>query len=154
MMLDLRAVMEQPGAAAPFRHQLDLPGMSFPFGRPFAAPIEIDGHVKNTAGLVTLDAMMRTVLHLICDRCLLQFTKPMELPVSQTLAETLAGDADDEIMLVKGGWLDLDEALIPPLVLSMESQRLCREDCCGLCPWCGQNLNDGPCACGPGVEDN
>ena len=30
----------------------------------------------------------------------------------------------------------------------MDSRFLCREDCKGLCPKCGKDLNDGPCKCG------
>ena len=41
----------------------------------------------------------------------------------------------------------LDEILIPELLLDMEMTVLCREDCKGLCPKCGKNLNDGDCGC-------
>ena len=147
MQLDLRAVIEQPGAAVPFSYRLHLPDMDFPFGRPFAQPIDASGRVKNTAGLLTLEAVLSTTLHLTCDRCVRAYTEEMALPVVLTLAETLTEETDDEILPVQGDRVDLDEALIPPLILSMETKHLCFEDCRGLCPRCGHDLNDGPCKC-------
>ncbi|NLH02379.1 MAG: DUF177 domain-containing protein, partial [Clostridiales bacterium] len=44
-------------------------------------------------------------------------------------------------------WLDLSDLLETCFILSMESKFLCRENCEGLCPSCGKNLNDGPCGC-------
>ena len=121
--------------------------MTFPFGRPFARPIEVSGQVKNTAGLLTLEATLLTTLQLTCDRCVAEYTEEMTLPVELTLALTLAGEEDEEILLIRGDRLDLNEALIPVLVLSMETKHLCDENCLGLCPKCGHNLNEGPCSC-------
>ena len=152
MLLDLRAVIEQPGAVVPFCHRLDLKDMSFPFGQPFAEPIEVTGQVKNTAGLLTLEATLSTTLHLTCDRCAGDYQEEMVLPISLALSETLTGETDDEILLIRGDRVDLDEALIPALVLSMETKHLCSEDCLGLCPHCGRNLNDDHCACPPETD--
>jgi uncharacterized protein len=41
----------------------------------------------------------------------------------------------------------LDEVLTTLFILDMDTKFLCREDCAGLCPQCGKNLNDGPCGC-------
>lgn len=45
--------------------------------------------------------------------------------------------------------LDLSEVLRQALLLAVPAHPLCREDCRGLCPRCGQNLNEGPCGCAP-----
>jgi uncharacterized protein len=117
--------------------------MAFPFGRPFAEPIEASGEVTNTAGLLTLSTTLSTTLRLVCDRCAETYREPLSLPVRAALAETLEGPSDGEILLIREEGLDLDEALI----LSMDTKHLCLEDCRGLCPRCGHNLNEGPCAC-------
>ena len=41
----------------------------------------------------------------------------------------------------------MDEILSSLFILDMETKFLCREDCKGLCPTCGKNLNLGPCGC-------
>ena len=50
-------------------------------------------------------------------------------------------------MIVEDGFLEVDEQLVEMLTLEFPSKLLCREDCAGLCPQCGKNLNNGPCAC-------
>ena len=50
-------------------------------------------------------------------------------------------------MLLEDGCLDLDELFTTALVLSMDSKHVCSEDCKGLCPTCGTDLNQGPCGC-------
>jgi len=46
--------------------------------------------------------------------------------------------------------LDLTEAVRQRALLVIPMKPLCRQDCAGLCPDCGHNLNRGPCACPPG----
>ena len=43
--------------------------------------------------------------------------------------------------------LDLAPLVREDMLVSMPLQTLCRADCKGLCPQCGQNWNDGPCDC-------
>lgn len=145
-MLNLRDVIEQPGASVPFSYVFDLSDMSFPFGKPFVEPITADGAVKNTAGLLTLDAMLRTVMCLTCDRCNAVYRCDLALPVQVTLAEKTEYD-DDEIVLITGDSVDLAEIFTTALVLSTDMKHLCREDCMGLCTRCGHNLNEGLCDC-------
>ncbi len=45
--------------------------------------------------------------------------------------------------------IDLAPLITAGLLLEAPFQPLCREDCAGLCPQCGANLNDGPCGCEP-----
>ena len=40
------------------------------------------------------------------------------------------------------------------LLVALPLKPLCREDCAGLCPQCGANLNEGPCGCEPDTEDD
>jgi uncharacterized protein len=55
--------------------------------------------------------------------------------------------ATDPIYFIDEGWLDLRKPLREQILLAMPMHLLCRPDCKGLCPNCGQNLNEGPCQC-------
>ena len=68
------------------------------------------------------------------------------------LAETLEDEENDDILLLDGGELDLEEVFTTDLVLAMEPKHVCSEECKGLCPKCGANLNDGPCQCRAEVD--
>ena len=50
-------------------------------------------------------------------------------------------------MIVRDGFLDVDEELSEMLEMDFPSKILCREDCRGLCPKCGANRNHGSCSC-------
>ena len=147
MRLDLRPILRTPGASLPFQFQLDLSGMDFYGARPFAHPVRVSGAVRNIAGALSLEGTAETTLELVCDRCLKPFSQDLALPVSTLLAEELEDEENDEIVLLQDGAADLDEIFTTALVLSMDAKHLCSEDCKGLCPTCGADLNLGPCQC-------
>ena len=147
MRLDLRPILRTPGASLPFQFRLDLSGMDFYGARPFAHPVRVSGAVRNMAGALSLEGTAETTLELTCDRCLKPFSQPLALPVSTLLAEELEDEENDEIVLLQDGAADLDEIFTTALVLSMDAKHLCSEDCKGLCPTCGADLNLGPCQC-------
>lgn len=146
MTVDLRDVIEQPGEQTRFSCSFDLSDMEFPFGRPFINAVVASGVISNTAGLLTMDAELKMQLSLTCDRCTRQYEDDMVLPLSFVLAEQVEQD-DDEIVIIDGDRIDLEEVLIPALVLSMDMKHLCSEECKGLCAQCGHDLNTGPCCC-------
>ncbi|MDH4121929.1 MAG: DUF177 domain-containing protein [Deltaproteobacteria bacterium] len=52
-----------------------------------------------------------------------------------------------EQVFFSGDTVDLDLLVEEQILLALPPQRHCREDCQGLCPRCGHNLNEGPCGC-------
>ncbi|CED91964.1 MAG: DUF177 domain-containing protein [Actinomyces succiniciruminis] len=60
-------------------------------------------------------------------------------------AQAAEGDEEaDELFILGDSTLDLEPALRDALVLALPFQPLCREDCAGLCPQCGERLDDLP----------
>ena len=147
MRLDLRPILRTPGASLPFQFELDLSGLDFYGEKPFAHPVRVSGTVRNMAGALQLEGTAETTMELACDRCLKPFVRELALPVSTLLAEELEDEENDEIVLLEDGAVDLDEVFTTALVLSMDAKHLCSEDCKGLCPTCGADLNQGPCGC-------
>ena len=62
------------------------------------------------------------------------------------------GDHEVVVGYYDGDRLDLGEVVREQMFLSLPLKRLCREDCRGLCPGCGKNLNAGACGCPPTRE--
>ena len=152
MRLNLREILHQPGASVLFAFQMDLSDLDFYGECPAQAPIQVSGAVRNTAGALELQGTAETPLSLRCDRCLKSFRQEMKVPVSCLLAERLEDEENDEIVLLDNGEADLDELFTTALVLAMDTKHLCSEDCKGLCPRCGADLNEGPCGCKPEVD--
>lgn len=152
MWLDLRKVIEMPGAAAPFAVELDPETLRSAAILDFAAPPTAEGRVTNTAGLLELHAVIHAEMRCRCDRCGREFDRVREQTVDAPLAADLPEDADSDVFPVEDNGVEVSELLETCFILESESKTLCREDCKGLCPNCGKNLNDGPCDCRPASD--
>ena len=105
---------------------------------------------------------LNTSLEVPCARCL----ESVELPVERKFdllyrplgtdaghEELSVTDAEAEIGYYQGEGVLLEDTLREQVLLSVPLKALCREDCKGLCPHCGKNLNDGACSCDEPMED-
>lgn len=104
----------------------------------------LDGTILECSGNVELTVTMP------CSRCLTEVEVPLSLDFSQRFvpAETAGepnGDEDAEIFSEYR--LELLEFIMNEIRLGIPMKVLCREDCKGLCPKCGRNLNEGFCGC-------
>ena len=57
------------------------------------------------------------------------------------------------IRYYSGEYIDLSDDFRESLLLELPTRILCSEDCKGLCPYCGKNLNEGECNCCPELEE-
>ncbi len=123
----------------------ELGGERYPV-RPDPVPVRLDVS-KTTGGGYALRLRFEAGLEGPCMRCL----EPAE-PVFSVEAREVSqpGGEDEELTspYVDGGALDLRAWARDALALELPQQLLCREDCRGLCPICGADLN----AAGPGHE--
>jgi len=100
-----------------------------------------DGKAVRFSGNVKVDCGFE------CDRCLKEFTKSYDL----TFNEMYSPDAEDEMFrLGKTDVIDIQPLLNDTVLASLPIQRLCKDDCKGLCPHCGIDKNFSSCSC----EDN
>ena len=148
MKLDVRPCYD--GRTLDFSCELSLAELEFYREKPFAEPVSVTGSVQGRAGALELSAVASTELRLLCGRCAEPFQRHFELPVTVFLAETVENPEDSDengIVPLKDGVCDIEEIIVPALILEMGMRNLCREDCLGLCHECGANLNNGPCGC-------
>ena len=148
MKLDLTHIAREPGAVLPFERELDLSPVEWNGQRPFTGGIRVTGRVRNMAGAMVLDARLNSVLSLVCDRCARPFRREKTVEYETLLALTLENGESDDIVLLDGdGGLDLDGLMEEVFLLEMDTKNLCSEDCKGLCPGCGSDLNRESCRC-------
>jgi uncharacterized protein len=152
MLIDLRDIMQRPGAGKSFAFDLDLSDMEFYGICPISEPIHVEGEVNNHAGLLMMTGSAETTLHVNCDRCGKPFLKPMSIAFEHMLADHLEDEENDEIILLKAGVLDAGDAVTDDIVYGMDSSNLCKEDCKGRCFRCGKDLNEGECDCKPELD--
>ncbi len=85
----------------------------------------------------------------VCNRCVGEAKKQEETPVFLILQRKSKNDQDDDINYAhyEGDELDCSAVVEDVIVQSMPFHVLCNEDCKGLCPKCGKNLNLEICSC-------
>ena len=153
MRLNLKNIINVPGGVCPFSYALDLSDLEFGGANPIDHPVQVTGQVRNMAGALVLEGTAATTLHLVCDRCAKPFAREKTVRLETLLAQELADErSDDEIVLLDGDEVDLDDVATTAFVLAMDSKNLCSEDCKGICPGCGADLNAEPCRCKPEVD--
>ncbi len=105
---------------------------------------------------------MVTELELPCSRCLEPFRLPVAapfdlryLPASAVSSdgEREVDDEDLETSYYENDAIDLNGLMREQFYLALPMKPLCQDDCRGLCPQCGTNLNTGNCSCAPVWED-
>jgi uncharacterized protein len=128
-------------------------------------PVTFDGVLQKKDQRFRLKGRIKAALELACGRCAEMFQLPIDTEVDLTYVpqpsaqpQSHAGHAKgtDEIELqdedlttayYRDHVLDLAEMLREQFYLAMPMRPLCREDCKGLCPHCGTNLNTATCDC-------
>lgn len=147
MKLDLNRVLELPGEADVVTADVDLTSVRHA-GRPlFTAPVTVTAKAQNRAGVVTLDCTYRFTLSVLCDRCLAPLELPTTRTVSHTVVRAVSGEDDETFLVAEDGIVELDTLATNDLLPELPQRILCAEDCKGLCPTCGRNLNEGDCGC-------
>ncbi len=120
----------------------------------------ITGHVqfmRTQAGILVTGTLHTRVLT-TCSRCLEPAYYNLSVDIEEEFyptVEVFTGAAidwqqytDDEALLIDAQHiLDMTEVVRQDLIVALPMQPLCHEDCKGLCPVCGQNLNEGACTC-------
>lgn len=117
-----------------------------------AAPLEVDGRLQQTSdGDYFWHAWLRGLARGECRRCLkeVEFGVDSELRVLFTSDPDAVDDPGVYQLSEQASEINLSEAVREELALAVPSYILCREDCAGLCPGCGADMNAGPCRCTP-----
>jgi uncharacterized protein len=120
-------------------------------------PLRVELDARSVGEGVLVRGTMRTRLQLECRRCVTTVPYEVNEPVD-LLFEPLEGDEAEDLsgevypLPERGADLHLQEPLREQLVLRVPLYVVCAEECQGLCPQCGADLNESPCGCTPAAE--
>ena len=151
-MLDISAALKAPGNIFNFSQELAIsPVMSL--GEEVALDnVELEGEFFGVGQVVSIRGTVYATVHAHCARCLEPVDEEMEFPFEAEFSRT--PDEDKDEYLITGHQVELEDAVREAIVLGLPLRFLCDENCKGLCPQCGTNLNKGTCACGRGAESS
>lgn len=123
----------------------------------FLAPLTVRLNVLREYDHIRVRGEVRTMVQLTCSRCLNDY--PVDILSTFTIFYTAAGDQpqDEEVELSEedmvaityaGDEIDFTNEIAEQVLMELPYKPLCRENCQGLCPVCGADLNTSPCNCG------
>jgi uncharacterized protein len=144
--LDLSLVRKQ-GKPTAFHFRAQLPALDGPDGMvSFIGPVDVETVVTYAQGQFWLDGTVSGQVELACARCLERFAHPLKVTLAERYVQGRTVD-DPEVTCVEDDLVDLTETVRQSILLALPMRALCRVECRGLCPECGQVLNEGACDC-------
>jgi uncharacterized protein len=137
---------------------LSYPRILFPF------PVELSVKLTAMNEDVLTQADARTQARAECSRCLEEVPLdlaghfdalyvPKDGPYAKRMNRPNFEWGDQRVNFYSDFTIDLSEEIRNCILLELPMKPLCRPDCAGLCPECGENLNAGPCGCKPDAPD-
>lgn len=119
-----------------------------------AQPLAVDVRYYRTGDDLFFEGHCDTLAEGQCARCLESFSLPIATAFEFVLTRAQPKETTQELhtddlalSFYTGDEIDLAPLVGEQAILSLPTRAVCREDCRGLCPSCGANLNTYPCAC-------
>jgi len=125
-------------------------------------PVALDFDLHKDKERFRVEGTVRTELELPCSRCLEPFTLPVDQafdlryqPHAQNTGEGEREIEEDDLTTAfyENDEIDLGQLMREQFYLALPMKPLCADDCKGLCPLCGKNLNRETCACNRTWDD-
>lgn len=149
--VDIAGVLDALGSSIVVSDEITLPPVDLgeehfePSG-----PATFEVEITNAGAGLVAQGEVRASMQVVCARCL--------TPIAYQATGAVEGfyvahghDADipeeQETEPIRDGRIDLEHALVQALVVDLPFAPLCSQDCKGLCPDCGADLNAGDCGC-------
>ena len=102
----------------------------------------------NRADVVHMNYSVKFTLNIVCDRCLKELRRDFSYEFEHIIVNSLNSENDDDEFIVAENYrVDIDEIALSDLLLELPTKLLCKDDCKGLCPVCGCDLNESECNC-------
>ncbi|HET9465815.1 MAG TPA: DUF177 domain-containing protein [Gemmatimonadales bacterium] len=155
LRVDIRDLQRGPvrtvGELQPDDHAFDGLGLEL------VGPLSVTGQLQAAGqGEYLWRGGFRGVLKTECRRCLAEVLTDLDINVDAAVFTTdpeAADDPDFYPLLERASHIDIRDVAREELALAVPARLLlCREDCAGLCPNCGADLNAGPCGCSAPAE--
>jgi len=126
----------------------------------FLKPFKLRIKAFSVREIFEVQGTLRTSIRLPCSRCLKDFDTPLASDFELSYTKEMPGLMDvfdeeeielkvEEIGMIyfKGEEINLQQGIQEQVVMAFHLQPLCDENCKGLCPRCGSDLNQGDCGC-------
>ncbi len=143
--IDVSKALKQPGKSFSFSYT-GLPELE---DIHFAKPLELAVEYTVTGDDVRVVGKLGAYVTEVCTRCLTAVVYGVAADINEIFVKTQVAaeeDADGNYAFF-GETVSLDKLVYDAIMLALPQKLLCSEDCKGMCPKCGANLNETECGC-------
>ena len=150
MTIDVSEILKEFGEKKEVNGEVRISDVEFKGERyTFQSPLKVNGTISNNGKALVLTADVEAKMGTQCARCLDDIVVDAGFSIEESFMQSEAEASEDEDIIVFDGYtIELDDIIEDNLIMNIKGRYLCNEDCKGLCPQCGANLNDGECGCG------
>lgn len=158
MRINLAKIRKTFGASEVFEFKEPLESLGSDDGAvALAGPVEARVKATNVGSSILLEGKVFAEIKLACSRCLEVFLLPAEIGFTEEichasneqayLADHPEAEEEKDYAVFTSDEVDLEPLVGEQVVLALPMKPLCSEECKGLCPGCGRNLNLEKCTC-------
>ena len=109
--------------------------------------LHFSGHCYDLSGFIRLSGDITGEYSASCARCLAPVKEAFSLNVDLSVETEASPESEEDVIIAEGKKIDLASFLQETVLMNLPLRLLCKEDCKGLCPKCGKDLNSEACDC-------
>ena len=148
MVLDMSKLINNDGASINISSDISFDRLSFG-GQDisFEMPVHLEGNIKNIDNLLSMTVECSANYVSQCSRCLADTHEKLDFSIKEVFSKTELDNENDDVIILNSNEIDLKEIAEQAICCALPITCLCSDDCKGLCPVCGCNLNTENCSC-------
>lgn len=145
-ILNVLNALKNPGQEYLFKADAEIEEMEVLGDPVHFTDVAIEGTIVGTGETVGMRAAVSATVTTRCARCLEKVVRPISAEIDAEFTRQPDPEDPDQYVFETSS-IDMTDAAKDALLLELPMRYFCKEDCKGLCPKCGINLNTGNCSC-------
>ena len=148
MIIDLSEIIRDVDARVMLDNDIEFEPIEF-LGESFvfSKPLHIKGSICNNSKSLELKAEVSGAMGANCARCREPLSVEVRFDIDEVIMQNADGLDDEDVIVIEGESIDIKEVVLYNFLMNVSGKYLCSDDCKGLCPKCGVNLNLESCTC-------
>lgn len=151
LLVDVSRALKDPGQSYPFDATAEIEPLVVLDDLVRFSAVSLEGEMVGAGDSVRVSVSVEADVETRCSLCLEPVTLHLSAEIDALFAREPDPDDPDQYPL-DGYKIETNDLAREALLLEMPLRILCKEDCKGICPSCGTNLNKAPCTCQEGGE--
>lgn len=147
LFISISGILKEEGSSLDFQGEQILEDIEYQGESVgFFAPVKLKGTISNTNQILLAHISLEGCMELQCGACAGMYGHNIELSF-EAVYKRFTDPEDPDAFIYQNDRIDFKDAVLEYILLEMPTRKRCKEDCMGLCPGCGVDLNLDQCRC-------